>query len=487
LGFGLTVLLVLFAAQLLAYHQAFRVRPASDDWPIINEINRGNHQGVGVFFTQSVIHIGYRPLKSLAIWAFGNLGGDSIAARVAWIRAMTMAGALFYAWVALLWLRAMPVGHAATVAGLAVMFFHPVLPQAVASIDSIDTLASSALLWLGAWCTYRWRDRLTIALPAALGCFFLGVGFKENLFALAPLAAIVLWLFRRQRRVGSATLAFLVLIAAAVPMILIRRHVIDTGLEAGEKMLLMTPRQLAQNVVIFATGLLFFGDSLWVFVHQSTVVLAMVAAACFIAFGAMIGGILRSLPVLPLRWLLFAVVGIALASFPTVLLYHVSEMYVPPMLLPFALLCGIAADGWWVGGSRAGRVGLVGLATVALVSSVWTIQDKVNGLVDCGVRAERQLRQVLDYVPPRTKNKSIMLLFDAHTLPDRRTYAVFRMGDEILLVHEVTPEWLRPGDGLKLQSRVVDDPRTFDQTGWDLVLLWDSSKQQFSVLKNGLS
>src|SRR5689334_16394305 len=132
LRFGLFVLAAMFAAQLLAYRHSFAVRPASDDWPIVNEINRGNRQGVGVFFTDSVIHIGYRPLKSLAIWAFGNLGGRDIARRAAWIRVMTLAGALLYGVVALLWLRAMPIGPAATIATLGVMFLHPVLPQAVA-------------------------------------------------------------------------------------------------------------------------------------------------------------------------------------------------------------------------------------------------------------------------------------------------------------------------------------------------------------------
>ncbi|MBC8106755.1 MAG: hypothetical protein H7Z14_09215, partial [Anaerolineae bacterium] len=73
LRFALSIFFLAIVAQWLVYSQSFAVKPASDDWPIVNEIHRGNLQGVGAFFTDSVIQIGYRPLKSLAIWWFGNL------------------------------------------------------------------------------------------------------------------------------------------------------------------------------------------------------------------------------------------------------------------------------------------------------------------------------------------------------------------------------------------------------------------------------
>src|SRR5215213_5432267 len=83
--FAWAILLLAIVAQWLVYSQSFAVKPASDDWPIVNEIHRGNLQGVQVFFTDSVIRIGYRPMKSLAIWWFGNLDPNH---RVAWIRVL---------------------------------------------------------------------------------------------------------------------------------------------------------------------------------------------------------------------------------------------------------------------------------------------------------------------------------------------------------------------------------------------------------------
>ena len=118
----------------------------------------------------------------------------------------------------------------------------------------------------------------------------------------------------------------------------------------------------------------------------------------------------------------------------------------------------------------------------AFAFSIVTIRHKIAGLVEVGERADAQLKQVLTFVPPNAQNKRIMLLFERDELPPRRTYSVFRMGDEILLVHEPTLEWYRPGHRHVLQSIVVDDPATFDRTGWDVVLMWDAKTQRFSPL-----
>jgi hypothetical protein len=475
-----SVFLAFMAVQLFAYWNAFKVKPASDDWPIINEIHRGNREGVRVFFTDSVIRIGYRPLKSLAIWFFGNLSQDNDL-RVGWIRAMHLGAAWCYAVVALLWVRELPIGRAGSAAALAIVFLHPVLAAPIGSIDGIDTLASSTLLWLGAWCTWRFRDRLPVALLTTLACLVVGVGFKENLFALVPLSVVVvvlLWPSER-RRVGGLTLGIGLSIAAAAAII-VRRFVIRGGLEAGAQMLDFSPRQLAENASLFASGLLFFGNTVWVFVHRSDVVLTMVAAACAIPLVLIITGVRKKVAtqhaVVPVL-----ITGLLVAAFPTILLYHVSEMYVAPMVLPFALLAGLAADEW--SASPRGHMLLVGVGIVALISSFVAIRSKVAGLVDVGERADRQLKQVLNFVPPGSTNLRILLLFDERDLPPRRTYSVFRMGDDILLVHEITPEWYRPGDGLKLQSLVTRDygsaDASADASHYDAVLGWDARSQRF--------
>jgi hypothetical protein len=208
-------------------------------------------------------------------------------------------------------------------------------------------------------------------------------------------------------------------------------------------------------------------------------VLALVGVACLTALLLIGVGLYRRGPD---RWMTFMLIGLAIASFPTILLYHVSEMYVPPMLLPFALLCAMAADAW-MSAARPMRFALGAIATIALISSIATIHHKVAGLIDVGERADAQLKQVLTFIPSDAHAVRIMLLFKRDELPPKRTYSVFRMGDEILLVHEPTIEWYRPGQGHILQSEVVDDPATFDKSKWSLVLLWHSETQSFTKLK----
>lgn len=469
-----TTFTVFLFAQLLAYSHAFKVRPASDDWPIINEVHRGNQRGVGVFFTDSVIRIGYRPLKSLAIWFFGNLSSDE-ATRFAWIRVLHLIGAICYALVAVAWLRALPIGTAGAGAMIGLMFLHPILAAPVGSIDGIDTLMSSTLLWLGAWCCWRFRGRAVAAAITSAACFIVGVGFKENLFALVPLAVVVVILFwPRERSVVGCTVVGGSLAVLAAAAILVRRFVIRGGLEAGANMLDFSPRQLVENVALFASGLLFFGNTVWVYVHSSSTVLTAVGGACVAVLALLVAGFIRNRS----RSFLFPAIGIVLAAFPTILLYHVSEMYVAPMLLPFAMLAALVADG--LCSSRAGRVVASVFVSVAVVSSILTIRSKVAGLVEVGERADRQLREVLDFVPPGTKDVKILLRFDPNELSPRRTYSVFRMGDEILLVHRQTPEWVRPDDGIELQSDRFD---LFDPKDFDVVLRWDAKRQAFDRIR----
>jgi hypothetical protein len=215
---------------------------------------------------------------------------------------------------------------------------------------------------------------------------------------------------------------------ASLAMIFIRFYVIRGGLEAGGAMLRINPRQLVENTALFASGLLFFGDTIWVYVNQSKAVLALVGMACLTSFAVIVAGLyLRGRD----RWMTFMLIGLVVASFPTILLYHVSEMYVPPMLLPFAMLSAMAADAL-VSRGRAMRYMLAVLAAAALVLSIVTIRHKISGLVEVGERADAQLKQVLAFIAPDARNKRIMLLFDRGELPPRRTYSVFRMGDEIL-------------------------------------------------------
>src|SRR5262249_43040534 len=124
---SLLVFLLIFAGAVLSVPDAFAIKPASDDFPIINEIHRGDRQGPGVFFTDAVTPFNYRPLKSLTIWAFGSLPGFT---PYFWIRCAHLLGLLGMGLVTLLWVRTLRLGWIGIVVAGLVIFLHPTLPQA---------------------------------------------------------------------------------------------------------------------------------------------------------------------------------------------------------------------------------------------------------------------------------------------------------------------------------------------------------------------
>jgi hypothetical protein len=484
--YALAVFLLIFAAVVLLVPQAWGIKPASDDFPIINEVHRGNQQGVTVFFTHSATGQNYRPFKSLTLWAFGNLPG---LPTYAWIRAAHLSAFLALGLITLLWVRTMQLGWPGTIAAGLIIFCHPTLPQAWGSIDGVDSLASTTFLWLGAWCAWRWRARLSGATALVLLCFQLAVGFKEYAFAMAPLSALVALCFAppSRRWLSAIVLGGAVSIAILV-MIIIRHYVVplsNVGTQRGFEYILLTPRQIAQNFAVLGTGLLFFGNSIWVYVHQSARVLALVAVFVLVSASVIAGGVIlrlrqNALPgaaqISMRRWVAFLLLSFVAASFPVWIMFHVSEMYLPPMIVPLALLGGIASDGY----RRARKmvtVPIFVIALVGLVSSLWTIRIKIAGLRDVGDRAAAQIEQILSFLPPDAHDKRIAILFDSSQLPPRRTYAVYRMGDEVLLVHEIVLEWPRSGKNLKLTSKT--DELLANPQDYDLILRWDAPSQRF--------
>src|SRR5207248_4449036 len=138
-------------------------------------------------------------------------------------------------------------------------------------------------------------------------------------------------------------------------------------------------------------------------------------------------------------------------------------------------LCGLVADGYQ---KKRRPVPLFAGAILlaALCSSIWTIRIKIAGLRDVGDRAAAQIQQIISFLPPDAHDKRIAILFDSAQLPPRRTYAVYRMGDEVLLVHESVLDWPRPGSNLKLKS-LTDQPLS-DPQNYDLILRWDAPRRQ---------
>ena len=479
------------AVFLAAYWQSFHVLPASDDFSYINEIHRGNREGVWRFFTRSVTAQTYRPMTSVGIWAFGNLVPGYPTQGV---RALHLLSAIAYACAALPWIRAARLGRAGATVAIAIMLLHPVLPQAVGSIDGFNSLVSSAFLWLGAWFVLVWRDRPTRALAAAALCFVAGVLFKEYAFALVPLSMLTLLCFRRGRAIRWSLAFALVLGGLLLLLIFVRRYTIppDPLSQGGWNYLAADPVALARNVaintVLLASGSMFFGNSVWAYVNQSLAVMGVVGASVVAVIALVAWGLWlrdgepeqpddRPLP----RWIVYLLLSFAAASFPAILVNRVSEMYVPPLVLPLALLCGFAADGF----TRA-RAPARAIATTAglamLVSSILAIRAKVDGLVDVGRRADRQLRQVLAFLPPDAHDMRICTRFLARDRRPRDLYAVFRVPDPVLVPHAIALNWPRPYRNLVLDSDTVVSFDEVDPSNYDLALGWDAQRQQFFKL-----
>ena len=480
----LLLILPLFVIQIALYYRSFGIKPASDDFPVVHEVLRGNAFGPSIFFKQSHTGMHYRPFKALSIWAFAQISDQH---REFWIRVLNFLGMTGYVLVLALWLSRMKLSPLACGFAGALLLFHPVLPQALGSIDGIDGIAASALIWLGAWFVFVWRDRLVRALIATTICFVLAAGWKEYSFGIVPLATWAMLCFASTHRWKKAGILFAGLCVIFAGVMIVRQYAMPAGYGAvrGADYLALNPVQWVINGAIMATGLLFFGNSIWVYVHQSAAVLALVGAWSLLAFALIALGLIwrwrlndADEPGVSTRaWIIFLLGSFIAASFPENVIFHESEMYLTPLLLPLALTCAIAVDGWRAQ-KKGARLAACGFAVIALISSVFTIHTKIEGLRDVGQRAEDQMKQILALLPPDAHDAKVAMLFDLTELPPRRTYAVYRMGDEVLVVHAIALDWLVPQRHLELGSFPIDRG-DFDPKEWDYVYKWNYAGQRF--------
>ncbi len=104
LGRILLLATLLFLVQIALYYRSFGIKPASDDFPVVHEIIRGNDNGPGVFFRQSFTSMHHRPFKSLGTWMCAQISDVN---RVFWIRVMHFAAMAGYLTVLALWISRM--------------------------------------------------------------------------------------------------------------------------------------------------------------------------------------------------------------------------------------------------------------------------------------------------------------------------------------------------------------------------------------------
>jgi hypothetical protein len=190
----------------------------------------------------------------------------------------------------------------------------------------------------------------------------------------------------------------------------------------------------------------------------------------------------------PARWTVFLLLGIVAATFPAIVTVHVSEMYVPPMVLPLALLFGLAGDGFVgrAGGEQsAGTLARFVAGAVAVVALVWSgaaIRNKVHGLLDVGRRADRQIQQVLSLLPPDAHDMVIELRYLHRPYRRDTVYGVYRMPENFLLVHDTVLDWPRPGKNLRVSVQTYNNHIELPYERFDLILAFNNETLAFEKL-----
>jgi hypothetical protein len=171
---------------------------------------------------------------------------------------------------------------------------------------------------------------------------------------------------------------------------------------------------------------------------------------------------------------------------PMVFLKHISEIYTTAILLPVALLTGCAIAGW----TRASRVGYLVCMTIFGVHLLWactSVRTKVAELHQTGERADKQLTNLLRWIPEETHDARVALIFLDSELWPRRTYSVFVAGDDHLIqpgqLAQAAIEWYRPGKNIQLVHLILRDKAHVALDDFDIALYWNPAKREFEPIE----
>ena len=171
------IFVVLCALQIVLYLPTFSIQPYADDFSVSTELQRGRELGTWALFRQSNVDNYYRPFRSVIMYWMGSLPG---ASPVFWIHVSNAVAMLALAAVTCLWLCTIPGFHACGHRRRLVLLLHPALPQSYASVDSVDSIFSTAFLWLGAWVVFRWPGHPVRSALIASALFLLGGRHSRN-------------------------------------------------------------------------------------------------------------------------------------------------------------------------------------------------------------------------------------------------------------------------------------------------------------------
>lgn len=492
--------LVVFALTLLlvvVYHQSFRVLPAGDDFSAMAEIQRGNEVGWVKFFTERVEIKNYRPLQNLVTWAMA----DAFPAhRAPAIKVLNFASMAVMIGVTLLWARALRLTRGAAVIAAIVAAFHPGMAGTINGLDTFSSILAPVLMWLAAWCVYRFRDRLGLALLSSLPVFIIAIGFKEYAFGLAPLGGLIIWWFGGNKALGRAILYGVVTSAVVAANLWVRRYTMPADADVTHVMPPLTLKYIPQNLVIFAAGVMVPINSAWVYLTRTPVALGLAGGTALLCGAWLLaglwpylqgrmppGGAVAGSPAAALPreyssrwWAGFLVVSVLPASFPSHVLPDVSEIYLAGLVIPAALLAGLAWEGFTLWSAEYPRRKLAAGAAAILWLAAAVVTDvlKTARVVDTGERADRMLRQVLAVAPADKVGARVALLFP-EPLTVRKTYSVFAMSDDVPLVNPKATDWLAPERQVRTQRFFGAAAQEFAAQGFDAVLVWDQHADTF--------
>ncbi len=468
-------------AQLLLYRDSFDTKPSQDDFISLHQIERGEQQGALTFFRASDVG-DYRPLQNLTFWAFGRGAKHRIIPSLRILHFLSFA---VYAGVAFLWIYSLRLTRTASIAAALVLFFHPVLAGPLAGLDNYSRFVVSALVWLGAWLTFRLsntRPLLTIVLVSI--CLVVGLGYMEYAVGLIPLAVLgMAWRVERRRLLYAAVMgAALAAVLAAYFLVRISGAV---STSSGAGYVSRSPLVWAKNAGIITAATLFFGNTVPVMLTHTRTALAWLGGNVLVTFLALSYGlwiIQRSpergrIAVSPV----ILVIALALTLFPVVLMMHISEIYLTQVVLGFALVVGVAAEGWLLA-PRLLQLGGGAFAAAELVLAVNAVEHKIAGINEAGQRTDAMMRDLLRRIPAGRDAGRVAMIFAA---PDGKGYSVFSRTDDDLVQTGYATEafhWFRPEQPIRLDHLVVAKAAEVNLSDYDAAFLWDSAAGAFTRL-----
>ena len=479
-----------FTLQLIAYRGVVSIQPSADDFILPVQIRVGEAKGPLSFFLASPLN-DYRPLQSLVYWAVGRWALDN---PFPLIHVLNFASFAFFASIVAAWTMQLRMSLGGSVCAALLLSLHPVLAGPLADLDGFTRMVVSGWVWLGTFFAVRFANDLRFAVPLVGACFLIGLGFMEYALGLIPLSILGLWWARRGSRLLASTILGTFLLVLFASYYLVRAAVV--GSSAGR--LTMDPIEWARNFALMLSGVGFLGNTVWVYFHQGAGSIGLLAAGVTLFTAVILAGfVARYRMAAPTEATAMAfptssreagfLITAFFASFtPMVLMTHVSEIYVTAIVVALALVTGRAAEGW----SRLPRPLFISLAFAFVMMLGWAFsstQSKVAELRATGDRAAVQLEQLLRWLPPGLHGQRVALVFLTGDLPDRRTYSVFRGGDDHLLQPgygvRYAIEWTRPGSGHVLEHFIVRERSLINEPDFDLVLYWNPRTRLFERWK----